>query len=199
MGKKGETTLLKEGLAAMRSVGTVHPSSVFLARALAPAIERNDPPQAIVELGVGTGSITAEILKRMRPQDRMVGIEANKNLADICEKNIEKYARTGNAHIVHAKAQDAGKILRAYGISAVDDVVCTLPFRLLPKKETEEVLKEVRRIVKPGGHFIFIRYIIAPANKDVTEMLHDFTVVRKKRVVRNIPPAEVVVMRKKHI
>lgn len=180
----------------MRSVGTVHPSSVFLARALVPPIEKHDPPQAILELGSGTGSITQEIVKHMRAQDRLVGIESNKKLAIACEKNIEKYTHTGGAHIVHAHAQDAHTVLNAFGISMVDDVVCTLPFRLLPRNETKEILKEVRAILKAGGHFIFIRYIIAPANKDIVEELHDFTVVRKKLVMRNIPPAEVVVMKK---
>lgn len=181
----------------MRSVGTVHPSSVFLARTMASAIAKHDSPRAIVELGAGTGSITDEILKHVRLCDRFIGIEANKKLAEICEKNIARHAHNkGNAHIVHEKAQRTGAVLCTYGIAAVDDVICTLPFRLLPKSETKEILKEVRHILKPGGHFIFIRYVIAPANKDVPETLHDFTVVKKKLVVRNIPPAEVVVMRK---
>lgn len=180
----------------MRSIGTVHPSSVFLARALVPVIQKNDPPRVIVEFGAGTGSITQELLKHMRSHDRLICVEANKKLADICEKNIARHAHKGNTHIVHAKAQNTKAALHTYGIVAADDIVCTLPFRLLPKRETKEILKEVQRIVKPGGHFIFIRYIIAPANKDIIEGLYDFTVVRKKLVMRNIPPAEVVVMRK---
>src|SRR3972149_2770143 len=197
MGKKGETTLLKEGLAAMRSVGTVHPSSVFLARALMPAIAKSDPPRVVIELGAGTGIVTEEIAKHIRPHDLLVGIEANKKLADICEKNIEKHARKGNVFCVHAKAQDTGDILRAHGAVSADAVVCTLPFRLLPRNDTKEILKEVRHIIKPGGQFIFIRYIIAPANKEVAEALPDFSVLKKRLVLRNIPPAEVIVMRKK--
>lgn len=197
MNKKGDITLFKEGLAAMRSVGTVSPSSVFLARALTPAIGKHDPEKVIVELGAGTGSVTEEIAKHLRPRDLLVSIEANKKLADICGKNIKKQEHGGAVHCVHAQAQHAGAVLHRYGAAVADDVVCTLPFRLLPGNETEEILHEVRRIVKPGGHFIFIRYIIAPTNKDVIKALPDFSVTKKKLVLRNIPPAEVVIMRKK--
>lgn len=197
MEKKGEITLLKEGLAAMRSVGTVSPSSVFLARALVPKIGKNDPLKVIVELGAGTGSVTEEIAKHLREHDLLISIEANKKLADICRRNIEQQKHKGSVHCVHAKAQRAGDIIAAHNVLAVDDIVCTLPFRLLPSGETKEILREVRRIIKPGGHFIFIRYLIAPANKDVIDELPDFTVIKKKVVLRNIPPAEVVVMQKK--
>ena len=180
----------------MRSVGTVSPSSVFLARALVPQITKNDPPKVIVELGAGTGSVTEEIAHHMRPHDLLVSIEANKKLADICRETIEQQKHKGRVLCVHANAQDAGDILTMHGASAADDVVCTLPFRLLPKIETKEILKEVRNILKSGGHFIFIRYLIAPANKDVTDALPDFSVVKKKVVLRNIPPAEVVIMRR---
>lgn len=196
MGKKGDITLFTEGLAAMRSVGTVSPSSVFLARALVPPFGKNDPPKVIVEFGAGTGSVTEEIVKHLRSHDLLVSIEANKKLAEICEKNIERHAYKGVAHCVHAKAQHAGAVLRRYDAAGADDVVCTLPFRLLPASETKEILKEVRRIVRPGGHFIFIRYLIAPANKDVPDALSDFSVIKKKVVLRNIPPAEVVIMRR---
>lgn len=197
MNKKRDTTLLKEGLAAMRSVGTVSPSSVFLARALMPVIGKNDPAKVIVELGAGTGSVTEEIAKHLRPHDLLVSIEANKKLADICGKNIKKLEHEGVAHCVHAQAQHAGDVLRAHSAAFADIIVCTLPFRLLPNDETKEILQEVRRILKPGGQFIFIRYIIAPVNKDVAGELHDFSVFKKKLVLRNIPPAEVIVMRKK--
>lgn len=197
MVKKGKTTLLKEGLAAMRSVGTVHPSSVFLARALAPRFAKNEPPKVIVELGAGTGSVTEEIAKHLRPHDLLLSIEANKKLADICGENIRKHEYDRSVFCVHGKAQRAGNILRRYGAAPADAVVCTLPFRILPRAETKEILDEVRRITKSGGSFSFIRYVIAPQNKDIAETLDDFFLVKKKLVLRNIPPAEVIIMRKK--
>jgi len=76
--KRGKRILFTEGVSNIRSVGAVAPTGRFVARAMAPEIKKSDPPKIIVELGVGTGSITEEIVKHLRSQDRFVGIDSNR-------------------------------------------------------------------------------------------------------------------------
>lgn len=194
--KKGKRVLFTEGVLNIRSVGAVAPTGRFVARAIASEIKRSDPPKIIVELGVGTGSITEEIVKRLRPEDRFIGIDSNKVLLQECKKYIEPMARDRFVCVEHADAQNIKHILKAHNIAMVDEVICTIPFRALSARETKKILAQVDDVLVSGGRFVFIRYLIAPATKEVFRALHNFTVVKKKIVMSNIPPTEVITMRK---
>lgn len=192
--KRGKRILLTEGISNMRTVGAVAPTGRFVARAMAPEIKKTDPPKIIVELGVGTGSITEEIVKRLRPQDRFIGIDSNRALLDECKKNIEPMACDRFVCVEHADAQNIKHILKAHNITAVDEVICTIPFRALSEHETKKILAQVNDVLVPGGRFVFIRYLIAPVTKEIFQALHNFTVVKKKIVMSNIPPTEIITM-----
>lgn len=187
---------LKEGLSNFRTVGSICSTSRFVAKAMAPLIHADDPPRVIVELGVGTGNITGEIIKYLRPCDYFLGIDSNQNLLEVCRNHVYAADNLGTVNLEHGFAQNIKDILLKYRIEEADEVVCTIPFRILPKKDTKIILQQVNEILKPGGHFTFIRYTLAPENKEITETLSSFKIVEKKTIVRNIPPAEVVKMQK---
>lgn len=180
----------------MRSVGAVAPTGRFVARAMAPEIKKADPPKIIIELGVGTGSITEEIVKHLRPEDRFIGIDSNHTLLEECKKNIAPIAHDRFVCVERADAQELKHILKAHNITKVDEVICTIPFRALSVRETKKILAQVNDVLSSGGRFVFIRYLIAPATKEIFQALHNFIVVKKKIVMSNIPPTEVVTMRK---
>src|SRR5437588_12929510 len=62
-----------------RSTGAILPSSRFLARALVSEIAKPREPGRILEVGPGTGSVTRQILRRMRPDDLLDAVEINAN------------------------------------------------------------------------------------------------------------------------
>ena len=191
-----ENVFLKEGLSNFRTVGSICSTSRFVAKAIAPIIKSNDPPKIIVELGVGTGNVTKEIVKRLRPIDYFFGVDSNRNLLEVCLNNICSAGNAGNINLEHGDAQNIPELLLKYGIKEVDEIVCTIPFRILPKEDVEEILIQVNNILKVGGYFKFIRYTFAPENKMIKKVLSNFKVVGKETIVRNIPPAEVVKMTK---
>src|SRR3989344_8312281 len=81
-----ESICWTEGFKNIRGVGTVCSTSSSVARVMAPKISPGDGPKVIVELGVGTGSITKEILKHLRPKDCYIGIEANDKFLEVCKE-----------------------------------------------------------------------------------------------------------------
>ena len=196
MATKGKGLFLAEGLTNMRLIGAIIPTSRFVARAMVPEVKRSDPPKIIVELGVGTGSITEEIVKHLRPEDRFIGIDSNRALLEECKKHIEPLARDRFVCVEHANAQEIKHVLKEHNIATVDEVICTIPFRALSEHETKKILAQVNDVLAPGGRFVFIRYLIAPATKEIFETLYNFTVVKKKIVMSNIPPTEVITMQK---
>lgn len=193
---KKEGVFWTEGFKNMREVGTICSTGRFVAQAMAPEIHISDEPKVIVELGVGTGGITKEILKHLRAKDCYIGIEANSKFLEVCKDGLCTGSQNISINFEHNIAQNIQEILKKYGISLVDEIICTIPFRILPKQDTADILHNIKKVLKSDGHFTFIRYIHAPENKDISRILDDFTVVSKKIVIRNIPPAEVIKMRK---
>ena len=191
-----ESIFLTEGFKNIRGVGTVCSTSRFAAKAMAPEIGAADGPKVIVELGVGTGSVTKEILKHLRPKDFYIGIEANDKFLEICRDGLCVGDKNLSVNLEHGLAQNIQEILKKYGVKEVDEIICTIPFRILPKHDTKEILQNIKKLLKKNGHFTFIRYLWAPENKEVFKELSDFAVVDKKIIVRNIPPAEVIKMRR---
>lgn len=194
--KKGKRILFTEGVSNIRTVGAVAPTGRFVARAMVPEIKKTDPPKVIVELGVGTGSITEEIVKHLRPEDRFIGIDSNRALLNECKKHIEPTTHDRFVCVEHADAQDIKHILNAHNITAVDEVICTIPFRALSERKIKKILTQVNDVLVSGGRFVFIRYLIAPVTKEVFRALHNFIVIKKKIIMSNIPPTEVITMRK---
>src|SRR3989344_607487 len=191
-----ESIFLTEGFKNIREVGTVCSTSRFAAKAMAPEIGLHDEPKVIVELGVGTGSVTKEILKHLRPKDLYIGIEANYKFLEVCRDGLCAGDRNLSVNFEHGLAQNIREILKKYGVKEADEIICTIPFRILPKRDTKEILQNVKKLLKKGGYFTFIRYLLAPENKEISKELSDFSVVDKKIIMRNIPPAEVIKMRR---
>jgi len=195
MKKKNNGIFIKEGFKNIREVGTICSTSRFAAKAMAPGIKADDEPKVVVELGVGTGSITKEILKHLRPEDCYIGIEANDKFLEVCKDGFCEN-RNISVNFEHGLAQNIKEILKKYKIKEVDEIICTIPFRILPKRDTKEILQNVRKSLKKNGYFTFIRYLWAPENKEIFKELSDFAVADKEIIMRNIPPAEVIKMRR---
>ena len=65
-----------------RMLGSIIPSSRFLIKQLLEPIDW-DKARVIVEYGPGVGGITAEILRRMRPDARLIAIEMNPDFVQL--------------------------------------------------------------------------------------------------------------------
>lgn len=194
--KKNNGIFIKEGLKNIREVGTICSTSQFVARAMAPKIHAGDKPKIIVELGVGTGGITKEILKHLRPKDCYIGIEANDRFLEVCRDGFCAGDKNISVNFEHGLAQNIQEILKKYEVKEVDEIICTIPLRILPKRDTREILQNIKKSLKNGGAFTFVRYIWAPENKEIYKELSNFSVIDKEIIMRNIPPAEVIRMRK---
>src|SRR5215469_5248175 len=70
-----------------RMLGSIIPSSRFLIKQLLEPIDW-DKARVIVEYGPGVGGITAEILRRMRPDARLVAIEMNSDFVRFLKRSL---------------------------------------------------------------------------------------------------------------
>jgi SAM-dependent methyltransferase len=112
----------------------------------------------VVELGVGTGRIAVPLAAE---GIRVIGIDSSRGMLDVCARRaalagVELDLRVGD--------------LREPPVSErVPLVIC--PFRSLLHMHTDEdrrsVLESVRRLLLPGGHFVFD--VFTPGAKDIAD------------------------------
>src|ERR1700755_3392457 len=90
-----------------RMLGSIIPSSRFLIKQLLQPIDW-DRARVIVEYGPGVGGITAEILRRMRPDAQWVAIELNHEFVSFLRRSLVDE----RIHVVEGSAADVKEILQ---------------------------------------------------------------------------------------
>src|SRR5262249_27458251 len=119
--------MLTKFLQRGRVIASFAPSSRFMARASVRGIDF-DRSKCIVELGAGTGRITAELLRRTGKNTRLIIVELD---ADLCRYLRQRFP---GAEIVEANAVDLDHVLDQRGIGKVDHIVSGLPLPSIPEE-----------------------------------------------------------------
>src|SRR6266550_1237009 len=73
---------------AYTTTGSILPSSRGLARALSGPFRRRRGTARVLEVGPGTGAVTAEILRCMRPGDHLDIVEINAHFVDVLRRRF---------------------------------------------------------------------------------------------------------------
>src|SRR6266702_7604655 len=111
-----------------RMLGSIVPSSRFLIKQLLEPIDWARA-RVIVEYGPGVGGITAEILRRMRPDARLIAIEMNPEFVSFLRKTLvdERF------QVVEGSAADVRDIMEKFGLSKADNIISGIPLGSMPQ------------------------------------------------------------------
>ncbi len=105
-----------------------------------------DLPQLVVELGAGAGAS----MRYLAPGSRLVAIEPNPHAHADLRRTAARYGI--DLEIRGERAESTG-----LPSASVDAVICTLV--LCTVEDQAAALAEVRRILRPGGRFVFIEHV----------------------------------------
>jgi phosphatidylethanolamine/phosphatidyl-N-methylethanolamine N-methyltransferase len=182
------TVFLREWLANPQRTGSVAPSSPQLASAMARWLP-HDPDSYVLELGPGTGAVTAALLKNGLCQNRLVAIEHNPKMA---RRLREKFP---HAHIITGDAWELDELLRAHPemIQSVGAVISSLPLLNFPHEKAEALTQKIRAVLRPDGHWVQYSYHLG---KKQVRGAASFKLRHSKIVWLNFPPARVSVFKK---
>ncbi|MFI5347238.1 MAG: class I SAM-dependent methyltransferase [Elusimicrobiota bacterium] len=163
-----------------RSIGSVTPSSRFLVERMVKSASLEDA-KLVVEYGPADGVITRDLLKKMRPDARLIAVEFNEKMHAALLEKVKDPRLTA----IRGDVRRIDNLLAAQGVTSVDRIVSCVPFALFTGRERHEILTKTSNILGPGGRFVAFGYTthLIPMLKDY------FSDVDIQFEVRNIPPS----------
>lgn len=134
-------------------LGSVVPSSPFLVKDLMAQVDW-DRARVLVEFGPGVGTITREVLKRMRPDAVLLVIELNEEFVQYLGTTI----RDPRLRVVHGSAAHVRRVLAEQGLAPADYIISSIPYSLLPETLRQEIVAESRQALKAQGSLLVFQY-----------------------------------------
>ena len=182
-----EVRFLRTWIEKPLHVGAVMPSGRLLARTMAQYVDANSSG-AVVELGPGTGAITAALIKREVDQKRLVLVEYNPGF---CALLRDRYPQ---AKVVQGDAYTLRDSLRNVLGAPASAVVSGLPLVTKPMQTRLKLIRDAFQALAPGAPFVQFTYSVAPP---IPKSLPGVSTEASERIWMNLPPARVWVYRKR--
>ena len=165
-----------------RMLGSVIPSSRFLIQRI---LDRIDWVRArvVVEYGPGVGNVSQQVLRRLRPDGRLILIEMNEDFVALLRERIQDPRLT----VVHGSAANIRQILRDLHIPRADYIISGIPYSTIPVALRRRILRESRAMAAEGGEVIVYQFM-----RTIERHLRDcFNEVEPDFEALNLPPARV--------
>lgn len=126
-----------------------------------PAKAKGEP--LIVELGMGSFPNAQFYASVKQPLD-IVGVDPNDSMAGYAMQNAAPLLKAGSSVRVR---HGVGEVL-PFASRSADAVVCTLTLCSVPTPEL--VLAEVKRVLKPGGQFLFLEHVKSETDEKLAQI-----------------------------
>jgi phospholipid N-methyltransferase len=173
-------TFLKEFIREKKTVGSITPSSRFLASKMIENLDFSSV-KVVVEIGPGTGVFTRKILKKIPDHVLFLVLELNEEFYEKLNAELIQ----NNVKIKHDSAENLQSHLNDLGFENADIIISSLPLSNMGDHVRNLILKTITDSLKPEGKFIQFQYSLQ-AKK---ELKNWFSQVSIKFTALNIPPA----------
>lgn len=170
---------LSEMARSPKQIGAVWPSSPALGRAMARCLPKGGEAP-VLELGPGTGIVTAELLAAGLPEERLVAVEKSDKLARYLSK---RYPRS---RIIPGDALELDSLFAGERFGAV---ISSLPLKIFSPSQVEMLSAHITGLLLPGAPWVQFSYHIANGHPPTKS----FRSVGSRIVWMNLPPAKVSV------
>ena len=194
---------LKEYIHDPKTVGSLFPSSKYLAKEIVSKIPKDPHAEGrrILEIGPGTGVFTDKIIKRMNSSDTLDLVEYDETF---CAQLRERYQRFPNVRVLQKSILDHEvQRDRKYNY-----VVSGLPLNSFPVEMVQRIFKKFEDLTAKDGSLSYFDYLFLPTIKRVglnneakqsfdviLSLKKDFFEKRGEKIVyvmRNVFPARVL-------
>jgi phosphatidylethanolamine/phosphatidyl-N-methylethanolamine N-methyltransferase len=180
-GHSEDALFFRQWLLRPKTLGSVTPSSRYLARAIAEVVAARPAP-IILELGGGTGPITRGLLDAGVPPEQLVVIEIDRALHAYLSRRFPEL------RVIRGDATRLTALLAEHGIGDVGCVISGIPMVNMPLAFQRAVIAEAFAALPPDGFVVQYSYSPVPP---IRHRLLGVAAERVRYVLRNIPPAAV--------
>jgi phosphatidylethanolamine/phosphatidyl-N-methylethanolamine N-methyltransferase len=139
------------------TTGSILPSSRALARAMTRPMRQARSPRRILEVGPGTGAITAAIVRQLRPGDQFDIVEINADFVAFLGQRFSEEPdfrkRRSRSRIMHCPLQEVP------GEATYDFMISGLPLNNFSLELVEDIYKSYERLLKPTGTLTSFEYV----------------------------------------
>lgn len=172
----------------LKKTGAVAPSSRFLAKDLVHQLRHdlsagNAPPKPvrILEIGPGTGVLTKQIIRYLRPEDHFDVVEIHEHFY----RMIERKFASENVHVHH------NDFLKFITPCKYDYIFSSLPYESLPTQISRQIWEKKLDCCNQNAYISYYKYL----NFKSFRCTFEEQVVKKyqcdhKLVFLNLPPAQ---------
>jgi phosphatidylethanolamine/phosphatidyl-N-methylethanolamine N-methyltransferase len=181
----GNLRFLRALMARPKHVGAIAPSGRALANAMARQIDP-DMTGPVLELGPGTGAITAAILARGITPARLTLVEYDLDMAGFLASHFE------GVDVIHGDAFDLARTLGRKAEEKFSAILSGLPLLNFPLARRQQYLEGVCRLLTPKAPFVQFSYGVQPPVPPPSGL----SVKRAALIWANLPPARVWVYRR---
>lgn len=172
----GTPLFIQKFFQSPKQVGSLFPSSISLAKKMTTPLCW-DHIDIAAELGAGTGVITKEIIRNLKPGSELYIFEKDEEMR---KKLTFQFSR-------NTVCEDARYILSSIEKEeeTLDAIFSGLPFANFTRNLQREIVEEVYRSLRPGGVFVAFQYS-TQMKKTFQEFFHTVEIAF---VPKNFPPA----------
>ena len=192
-----------ESIRSLGPTASLVPSSRYLANALLRPIDFRRAC-TIVELGPGTGAVTREILKRLRPDGKLLAIDINQTFIS----HLRMVSDDRRLIPLRGNATDLVPLLARHNVGPVDAVVSSLGLTGMDDTTRMFIMGQIGSCLVSDGIMTQYQYVHAyPGHLDIQKLrFHRFNEARflrnffgdvsVGRVFLNFPPALIFTCRR---
>jgi phosphatidylethanolamine/phosphatidyl-N-methylethanolamine N-methyltransferase len=177
---------LKSWVERPLQIGAVQPSGRALARTMASYVDAT-APGPVIEIGPGTGPVTAALLRRGIAPERLVLVEFS---PEFCGLLRERYP---GVRVIEGDAYAIGATLAPLRLAPAVAVLSSLPLLTRPLVERQSLLRQCFAMLRPDGPFIQFTYAAAAP---IPSEGANYAATPSRRIWLNVPPARVWVYRR---
>ncbi len=181
-----EVRFIRSWIERPLTIGAVKPSSKALARTMARYVDPHSRGP-VVELGPGTGPVTAALVEAGVAPERLVLVEFNPTFCRLLRSRYPK------ATVVQGDAYSLRGLLKSLLAQPAAAIVSGLPLVTKPMQVRERLLRDAFDLMQPGAPFVQFTYsVVSP----LPTRLGGFSAQASERIWMNLPPARVWVYRR---